>query len=375
MTKTNEPLPYYKWLWRDWRADRRVQKLNYVSKGLYRSLLDEQWCEGGLPTSVEDLSDICGCPVEVMQENWTALSKFFEETEPGVLANSKLEKQRTDQDKIRAAKSRGGRASALQKLSKGQHVLTPVEDSLVSVAESHIAEQSRADTEQSISEQEVEDNFVGQENLMKLKTELTKIAAEHGAKAGGYKTTWDEIRTLGLSYGTGAVATDFAAFMEEYHGDDFPAGAVVSYLRIAPDRLTASTAPAMVVSNNPQITSLVRELTYLSDGKVTFQGRHKIQLAALLESFPPEELLSVFKTFIETKDLEDAYTLKYITQNYLDAADGLAYTTRRKKQESDDARVQRDLTAARLQEEAEAERREREAKRKAEEESFDPLSE
>ena len=48
---------------------------------------------------------------------------------------------------------------------------------------------------------------------MKLKTELTKIAAQHGAKAGGYKTTWDEIRTLGLSYGVGAVATDFAAFM------------------------------------------------------------------------------------------------------------------------------------------------------------------
>ena len=40
-----------------------------------------------------------------------------------------------------------------------------------------------------------------------------------------------------------------------------------------------------------------------------------------------------------------------------------------------DARVQRDLTAVRLQEEAEAERREREVKRKAEEESFDPLSE
>ena len=42
MGKNTEPLPYFKWLWRDWRANRKVQRLDYVARGLYRDLLDEQ---------------------------------------------------------------------------------------------------------------------------------------------------------------------------------------------------------------------------------------------------------------------------------------------------------------------------------------------
>lgn len=372
--KTLEPLPYYKWLWRDWRANRRVQRLSYVAKGLYRELLDEQWSEGFIPAEIETLSDICGCPVQIMEDHWSSLQDLFETQEDGRLVNRKLEQQRTEDDKVRAAKARGGKKSALSKLNRINNPSTGVEEVLGSssglVKTSHIAEQSRAIAEQSISEQELQD----EDSDMKLKDELTKIAAQHGAKAGGYKTTWDEIKSLGVAHGTGAVSTDFSAFMEEYHGDDFPAGAVVSYLRVAADRLTASTAPANVVSSDPRVIGLVRELAYLSDGRVTFQGRQKVQLAVLLESYPPEELIAVFKAYLETKDLEDPYTLKFIAQNYLDAADGLAYSVRRRKQEADDAKAARDVIAERLQREAEEERRLAGEKRQSEEAVFDPLS-
>lgn len=66
MPKILEPLPYFKWFWRDWRANRKVQRLHYVARGLYRDLLDEQWENGSLPADVEELADICSCPVEVM---------------------------------------------------------------------------------------------------------------------------------------------------------------------------------------------------------------------------------------------------------------------------------------------------------------------
>jgi hypothetical protein len=161
--------------------------------------------------------------------------------------------------------------------------------------------------------------------------------------------------------------------MEEYQGDDFPAGAVVSYRQVAEDRLKANSGPAIIVSKDPRIIDLTRELTYLSDGKVTFQGRHKVALGGLLETYTPEELTEVFKIFIETKDLEDSYTLKYVTQNFLDAADGLAYTSRKKKAEAETERSAREATVLRLQKEAEEERNT--ARAREQEETFDPLSE
>ena len=221
--------------------------------------------------------------------------------------------------------------------------------------------------------QENKESFENEESDMKLKDELTKIAAQHGAKAGGYKTTWDEIKTLGVAYGTGAVATDFTAYMEEYRGDDFPSGAVVSYLRSASDRLTTPTAPAAVVSKDPRVVGLVRELTYLSGDKVTFYGKQKVELSALLERYPEEELISVFKTFVSDKDMEDSYTLRHLAQNYIDAADGLAYSARKRKQEAEQAKIARDAKARELQETAEAERQE--AAKKQKEEEFDPFGE
>ena len=224
--------------------------------------------------------------------------------------------------------------------------------------------------------QENEDTFNndGQGEEMKLKDELTRIAANHGAKAGGYKTTWDEIKSLGIAHGTGAVSTDFTAFMEEYHGDDFPKGAVVAYLRYAPDRLVADSAPAAVVSKDPQVTGLVREFTYLSGNKVMFQGRQKVALAELLKEYTPEELTAVFKTYLDSKDLEDPYTLKFVTQNYLDAADGLAYSARKQKQEAEEAKTQRDAAVVKMQEQAELERKQAEEKKAKEAQVFDPLA-
>lgn len=42
----HEPLPYYKWLWKDRRATRKVQRMSWQARGLCRELLDEFWVEG-----------------------------------------------------------------------------------------------------------------------------------------------------------------------------------------------------------------------------------------------------------------------------------------------------------------------------------------
>jgi uncharacterized protein YdaU (DUF1376 family) len=355
--------------------------LDYVARGLYRDLLDEQWCEGSIPSKIEELADICGCPVEVMSECWPSLKVFFEEQEDGSLVNSKLEKQRTDDDAVRAERARAGKAGALAKMKKTKERQANAKQLPELATICHIAEQSRADTEQSISEQDAEifseedfenpDN--GQGETMKLKDELTKIAAQYGAKAGGHKGTWDDVKALGIAHGTGAVARDFEEWIQENQGDDFPYGAISSYLKSAEDRLR-SDSPLQASAKDPEVVSLVRELSYASGGLVCFLDKQRARLAEVLKEFTAEEIKSAFKTWVETQDLNDTKNLSYAPGKFVQIVDNLAYSARKQKQEAEKAKTLRDATALRLQEEAEIDRQAREKMKQADENIFDPLA-
>jgi len=355
---------YQPWSHEEFMADRKVRRMSPLAVKTYMMLLHEAFVCASRPNLPDDDKELELMAYCTDHEEWLSvkedvLGMFERELVDGnpVLVNKRLTKDWNRLQEIREARSEAGKASAAKRKA------TSVEQMLTN-EHKEVSKEVKEESEVNLSEAD----------MAKLKDELTKIAAQHGAKAGGYKTTWDEIKTLGIAHGTGAVATDFAKYMEEQDGDDFPSGAVVSYLRTAAERLTADSAPAVTVSRDPLVVSLVRELTYLSGDKVTFQGRHKVALAELLKEYSSEELLSVFRTFIGDKDLEDAYTLKYVTQNYLDAADGLCYSARKRKQESDQATKDRAATVLRLQEQAEADRVATEKARQEEDEAFDPLA-
>jgi hypothetical protein len=118
-----DPLPYYKWLWRDWRSNRRIQRMSWAARGLYRELLDEQWAEGSIPSTIADLADICGCPAHVMQEYWPEIAPCFQERQDGRLLNSKMENQRTETDGKRVRQADSGRKGAHAKLQNQQDTL------------------------------------------------------------------------------------------------------------------------------------------------------------------------------------------------------------------------------------------------------------
>lgn len=364
---------YQPWSHEEFMADRKVRRMSPTALKTYMMLLHEAFVCSTRPYLPDDEDELEAMGYCTDHEEWLSVRDsvlgMFEKSEIDgikVLIKNRLTQDWEKLQEIREQRSEAGKAGAKARWD-GKNSKTVANDS------TPLAKNSKEVSKQVSKESEVSKNSDGQEENMKLKDQLTKIAASHGVKAGGYKTTWDDIKTLGIAYGTGAVSTDFADFMQEYHGDDFPSGAVVSYLKYAADRLTADSAPATTVSRDPLIVNLVRELIYLSGDKVTFQGRHKVQLAELLQSWSSDDLISVFKTFISDKDLNDPYTLKYITSNYLDAADGLAYSTHKRKKESDAAKIQRDETAKRLQEDAESERRQKSEKLK-ESEIFDPLA-
>jgi hypothetical protein len=107
-------LPYYKWFWQDWRANRKIQRMSYIERGLYRELLDECWVEGSIPNDLKELADICGCPNEVMADAWKVLSGCFVLVD-GVLINEKLHSLRTEKDIERLKKAENGKKGGVAK--------------------------------------------------------------------------------------------------------------------------------------------------------------------------------------------------------------------------------------------------------------------
>lgn len=111
-----EPLPYYRWFWRDWRASRRVQRMSWQAQGLFRTLLDEFWAVGILSDDLVELADICNCTLQEMELYWPEIAPCWEPVEGGY-RNAKMDAQRTDTDMLRAAYARNGRAGGISKLA------------------------------------------------------------------------------------------------------------------------------------------------------------------------------------------------------------------------------------------------------------------
>ena len=112
-----EPLPYYKWFVRDWRASRSVQHMGYIARGLYRELLDEQWLVGFVPDDIAKLAEIADCPEEVMNQEWPRIKPHFEKCGRGKLVNKKLETRRTDSDRYRVQQAQHGKKGGRKKKS------------------------------------------------------------------------------------------------------------------------------------------------------------------------------------------------------------------------------------------------------------------
>lgn len=141
------PLGYYKWHWQSWRANRKVQRMSYIERGIYRELLDECWAEGFIPDDIEKLADICGCPTEVMANAWQVLSKCFANAGNGFLYNERLEQERTDMDRTRANRARagaaGGRAKATNGAGSDGNSLANASKCQANASNSHIEEKRR----------------------------------------------------------------------------------------------------------------------------------------------------------------------------------------------------------------------------------------
>lgn len=157
--KTDAPLPYYKWYWQDWRSNRAVQRMTYIERGLYRELLDECWSEGGIPTDMESLADICGCPIEVIANAWQVLGRCFSLVD-GCYRNDKLDSLRTERDAVRVKRKDAGRLGGLRKSLNEKETVANANLLPARASVCHIGEERRE--EKSISPSDL--SFAGANN-------------------------------------------------------------------------------------------------------------------------------------------------------------------------------------------------------------------
>src|SRR5579875_3163243 len=109
---TKGPLPYYKWFWRDWRSNRRVQRMTPQARAIYRELLDEFWAEGILPADMPALAEASGWPLEEFTKFWPEIESSWVLTERGLI-HPTLSEQRAAMVDRQAKASKAGLRGAI----------------------------------------------------------------------------------------------------------------------------------------------------------------------------------------------------------------------------------------------------------------------
>ncbi len=357
-------------------ADRKVRRMSPTAVKTYMMLLHEAYfCSTRpyLPDDEEDLYLMAYCE---NREEWASvredvLGMFEPKTVNGVkvLSNKRLERDWEHLQEIREMRSEAGRKGGLAKAKQ------KLDSTKQNVASKEVSKEVSEEKEESNTDSlPLEDDGQGDDmNLKTFKAEMTSVGARQGVAVKGYDNIWDDLKILAVAHGYQTVVNDFEEYLSENSGNEYPKGALQSYSWTAADRLR-SDSPVQASAKDPGVVSLVRELSYLSDGQISFMDKQRVRLAEVLKEFSAAEIKSVFSAWLADQDTSDPKNLSFLPGKFVQIVDGLAYAARKKKQESEQAKVARDLTAKRLQEEAEAERVQREVEKSKEAELFDPLA-
>ena len=225
------------------------------------------------------------------------------------------------------------------------------------------------------SEVKEENNSDGQEEPMRTERQIDLMTqSSFGKKAYLRGRNGEDLKILILRHKGSSVERAYAEWCLLNRTNPDIQDPVAVFLEAA-DEILGSETPLQAAAKDPGVVSLARELTYASGGLVAFQDKQRARLAEVLKEFSADEIKSAFAGWVSEQDLNDPKNVQYLAGKFVQIADSLCYTTRRRKQEADDARVAREDAVRRLQEEAGIERQAAEKKKQEEADVFDPLAE
>ena len=385
-------LPYMQWYEDDFKSSDGVEEMAPIARLMYRQLLAKAWSSKEapyLPSDKDKLFRLADCPDEGTwkKHSGSVLAMFVRTRDkkryfhPRQLLDYASQIIRISANTSNGKK--GGRPPKPKETNDKQETQLETEtepnqnpNKRQSEPEPEAKQESKPTQKTQLDFDTGEDDFLETEegdsdmNLKAFKAEMISAGVERGVIISGYDNTWADLKLLTVAHGSAAVVNDFGEFLDE--GGEYPKGALVAYKWVAADRLNAET-PVLASAKDPEVVSLARELSYLSDGVVAFMDKQRIRLAEVLKEFSAAEIQQAFKTWLGDQDTSDPKNVSFLAGKFVQIVDSLCYSARRKKQESDAALIARTRRAAELQQEAEAEREEAEKKRLAEENIYDPV--
>ena len=382
-------LPYMQWYEDDFKSSDGVEEMAPIERLMYRQLLAKAWSSKEAPYLPSDkgrLFRLSDCPSEEIwkKHSGNVLAMFMRTKDKKSLFHPRQLLDYASQIIRISANTNNGKKGG--RPSKSKETNDEPETQIETQSEPNqnpTKRQSESESEPTLEskpKQESQSDFDESDNdsleteedmnLKAFKAEMTSQGVERGIKVHAYDNVWADLKILTTAYGSAAVINDFGDFLDE--GGEHPKGALSAYLHVAADRLNTDS-PVVASAKDPEVTSLSRELTYLSDGVLAFGDKQRIRLAEVLKEFSAEEIAAAFKTWLQDQDLSDPKNVSYLPGKFVQIVDGLTYSARRRKQEAEENQIKRDRRAAELQAEAEAERAENEKRRKAEEEIVDPI--
>lgn len=175
--------------------------MGYVARGLYRELLDEQWVKGGIPEDMEQLANVCDCPLEIMQIEWPKMARCFSIKRRGLLMNGTLESMRTETDTRRTKRVLAGTKGGVKKaiginadVAGAKHLPEAAKRVQANAGISHIGEERR---EEESKEKQKPSRRKAPSDEMKHSADprhigckdLIVVAYQH--KNGGANPEWD----------------------------------------------------------------------------------------------------------------------------------------------------------------------------------------
>jgi len=203
----------------------------------------------------------------------------------------------------------------------------------------------------SISSEESEANVSFKNNISDKSLEIL------GVRIFPQDAGWADMASYARVKGQSETRDAFETWAKERQGDEirYP---LTDFLRVAEQYFDKK------FSSSVDVKPLILELSYLSDGRVTFNQKQSVEIARLLETCSDADIKSAFKEFLDNLDEN---SVKYAGKDFSEKAEQIIYTQRKRKQQTEQ-------TAAQLENVIASERHKAEAELAKLPEEFDPAT-
>ena len=375
---------YQPWSHEEFMADRRVRRMSPTAVKTYMMLLHEAYICSTRPYLPDDEDELFLMAFCESQEEWDSvkevvLGMFEKKTVDGVkvLSNKRLERDWAHLQEIRGVRSEAGKKGGLAKASKSQ---AKAESAKQNVASKEVSKEVREEKEENNAESLSSENN-GQElpedwgeEIMKAEKQIDILTEQFfGKRAFLRGRNGEDLKRLILLHKGSSVERAYGEWCQANQDNPDIRDPLAVFLEEADDILGGET-PLRAAAKSPEVSNLVRELSYRSKGQISFMDKHKIRLSDVLSEFTAAEITAAFSAWFEEQDLSDPKNVSYLPHQFVQKADQLCYTLRKQREEQERSKIARDAAAKRLQEEAESARKQAERERAKEAENeFDPF--